>query len=42
MAIVVQYLPANALEIIMISFLFISLSSAFVSNAAKYKLKKVL
>ena len=40
MAIVVQYLPANALEIVMVSFLFFSLSSAFVSNAAKYKLKK--
>ena len=40
MAIVVQYLPANAREIIMISFLLISLSGAFVSNAVKFKLKK--
>ena len=40
MAIVVQYLPANARQIIMISFLLISLSGAFVSNAVKFKLKK--
>lgn len=40
MAIVVQYLPANALEIIMVSFLFVSLSSAFVSNAVKCKSKE--
>ena len=41
MAIVVQYLPANALEIILVSFLFICLSNAFVSNAITYKLKEI-
>ena len=40
MAIVVQYLPANAHEIIMVSFLLVHLSNAFVSNAVKCKLKK--